>query len=182
MEYIRIINVRDNLTERKWDMVKSKSHQNRGLKFEARVEKKCQEYHDKELALIHKVPTEFKVIRNGAKIVSAFPVKDSKFIDFTGLCNGNPIAIECKETKNKTSFPLSNISDYQLKFIDQWLNLGGKAFLLVNFDTHNKVFLVEGRKLLNCIDNLDRKSITYEWFLENTIHLDDDLEFLEYIE
>lgn len=163
-------------------MVKSKSHQNRGLKFEARVEKKCQEYHDKELALIHKVPTEFKIIRNGATIVKAFPVAKSNFVDFLGICNGNPISIECKETKNKTSFPLSNISDYQLKFIDQWIELGGKAFLLLNFEIHKKVFLVEGRKLLDYIDGLDAKSIKYEWFLENTIHLDEDLEFLEYIE
>lgn len=161
-------------------MVKSKSHQNRGLKFESRVENKCQEYQDKNIALIHKVPTEFKILRNGARITSAFPVKESKFIDFVGVYKGKAIAIECKETKNKTSFPLSNIHEYQLEFIKQWNQLGGNAYLLINFDTHKRVFLIEGNEFLEYIGSIEAKSIKYDWFLENTKEVE-NMEFIELI-
>lgn len=148
------------------------SHANRGLKFESLIEKKCNELQEKGIALIHKVPTEFKIIRNGARIVSAFPVKESAFVDFLGIINGKGIGIEAKETKNKTSFPFSNIKESQIKFLNQWIELGGIGYYIVRFVEHKKVFLVEAKTMNSCIENIGRKSAPYDWFLENGIELD----------
>lgn len=160
--------------------VKSKSHQNRGLKFESMIEDQCKEYHSSEVALIHKVPTEMKLIRGGmGKIVSAFPVQDSKFTDFIGIYKGKAIAIEAKETKNKTSFPLSNISQYQLDFMKLWTGLGGIGYFLIRFSELSKIFLCEGGLLLDTINNLDRKSIPIGMF-DRFIELK-DMDFLKHV-
>ena len=158
-----------------------KTHANRGLSFEKEIENKCSEYHKQKIALIHKVPTEFKLIRKGAKIINAFPVKDSDFVDFIGIYNQKGIAMECKETKNKTSFPLSNISEYQLDFLDLWELLGGKSYFLIRFSTHNKVFIIPYGQFNDIIKTIDRKSIPYDWFLQNTTEVI-DYDFLAYIE
>lgn len=158
----------------------NKSHANRGMKLENHIENKCVEYHKAGIALIHKIPTEFKIIRNGARIVSAFPVKDSKFVDFCGIYQGKAIAIECKETQNKTSFPLSNISQYQFDFTDLWFNLGGKTFYIISFTTHDKTYMISSDILNNYVSTLDRKSIPYEWFKDNGTLLK-DYNFIDYL-
>ncbi|EHL2672221.1 Holliday junction resolvase RecU, partial [Listeria monocytogenes] len=80
------------------------SHANRGMTFERLIENACDIYQIKKLAIIQKLPTDWKIIRNGAQITGAFPNKKST-VDFMGVLNpGMAIAFEAKETKAK-SFP-----------------------------------------------------------------------------
>ena len=168
-------------------MAKKKvSHANRGLKFEEKIEQQCMKYLINGQAVIHKVPTEWKVLRkyNPAKkrseIFNAFPVSESKFVDFIGISKGLPIAIEAKETKELTRFPFDNIKETQLEFFKNWNKNDGKGFYLIRFSSHDKIFLVECEKMQNCINTIGRKSAPYDWFLENTTEIE-DLDFLKYI-
>lgn len=156
-------------------MPKSTSHKNRGLKFEALIQDKCNELKDQNIALINKVPTEWKVIRNGARIVNAYPVSESKFVDFIGIWNnGKAIALEAKETKNKTSFPFSNIKESQIIFFDNWNEMNGIGYYIIRFEELKRVFLVDSKIMNNHIRTHEMKSTKIEWFEdnENAIELD----------
>ncbi|MCP7820069.1 Holliday junction resolvase RecU, partial [Listeria monocytogenes] len=43
------------------------SHANRGMTFERLIENACDIYQIKKLAIIQKLPTDWKIIRNGAQ-------------------------------------------------------------------------------------------------------------------
>lgn len=158
---------------------------NRGLKFEERVQKKCDELKEKRIALISKVPTEFKMIRGaGGKVVSAYPVSESRFVDFIGILNTYPIAIECKETKNTTSFPFSNIKESQIEFLELWEGLSGVGYYLLHFTELKEVWLIPSGLMHDWISNIGRKSVPHQTIVDEefTILLDyDKLNFEDYI-
>lgn len=160
------------------------SYANRGMGLEADIERVL----DNGLCLIHKIPTEIKMIRGaGGRIVKAFPVSKSKFVDFIGILSvdGSAIAIEAKETKVETRFDIKNIQPEQIDFLDKWCLFGGKGFYVVRFTTLKETFIVRARdmndKIKVQLEN-DIKSIKHEWFLSHAIKLDYDLKDLyEYL-
>lgn len=165
---------------------KSDSHRNRGLKFEHLIEHKCDELKKQKIAIIGKIPTDWKITRGaGGKIIGGFPVAESKFVDFCGLFKGKPISIEAKETKNKTSFPFSNIKDYQIKFLDLWTELGGLGYYIIRFVELQKVYFIPSKIMNNCIRTIGRKSAPISWFKDTkeVIELDyNKLNFEDYVE
>ena len=84
-------------------------------------------------ALIQKVPTPILYTRKGL-------IAQRSTVDYTGILapGGKGIAFDAKETKNKTSFPLSNIHEHQLAFLDIFESLGGIAFFLIHFKSVHK--------------------------------------------
>lgn len=150
---------------------------NRGMDLEKKLNKVIKQYIDKGICTLYKIPTEFTVIRKGAKIVSAFP-KQKAIVDYLGAYKGIAIAIEAKRTVNKTSFPFNNIADHQWDFFEKWQGLG---YYIVWFKTLGRVFLVDCRIMQDAKDNLDRKSVTLEWFEETTIEMDNSMDFIKYI-
>lgn len=150
----------------------AKSTANRGLKFEEEIQKRCDYLKEQGIALISKVPTDWKVLRKynpkkrKSEIFNAFPMAESKFVDFVGIIQGRAIGIEAKETLNKTSFPFSNIKDTQIEFLKEWVKLGGLGYYIVRFKTNEKVFLVPSEEMHNCIDTIGRKSAPYQWFID----------------
>lgn len=166
-------------------MVK-KSTANRGLKFEEEIQKRCDILRQQGIALISKVPTDWKVLRkfnpvkHRTEIFNAFPVAESKFVDFIGVINGQAIGIEAKETTNKTSFPFSNIKESQIEFLNEWESLGGLGYYLVKFKEHKQVFLVPSVEMHNCIKTINRKSAPYSWFIENDQVIEIDYKTLDF--
>ncbi|MEK5272573.1 Holliday junction resolvase RecU [Aeribacillus sp. FSL K6-8394] len=145
------------------------SYANRGMSFEHLIERTNQQYFMKGIATIQKVATPWKVIRKGKQIVSAFPEKKST-VDFIGIYNGRAIAFDAKSTRERTRFPLSNIEEHQFNFLKQWKNNSGISFLLIDFTKKQEVYfltLSELEKWWNEAEKGGRKSIPYEWFVEN---------------
>ena len=124
------------------------NHANRGKSLETLIEYANAQYKAKGLALIQKVPTPWTVQRVGKRIVSAFPAEKST-VDFIGLSNGVPIAFDAKQCHNKTSFPLSNIEDHQLKFLHGWKLSGGISFLLIEMTALRKIYRVEHDQIIS---------------------------------
>lgn len=149
------------------------------MKLEKLIEDKCNEYIKNNIAYIYKLPTDWVVIRKGKNIVTAYPKKKST-IDFMGSYRGDAIAIETKSTDNKTSFPFSNIAEHQWEFFDKWTTQA-KGYYIVWFKKLDEMFLVDARDMQNAKDTLDRKSATYDWFVENGIKIDNDLDFIRHI-
>jgi recombination protein U len=135
---------------------------NRGKHLEIWIENKNEMYRKRNIALITKIPTEFKFIDN-----RFFPAKKS-IVDFLGIAQGMPIAYDTKSTKNKTAFPLKNIHDHQEQFLEEFWLLGGYAFYLIYFEEHDRLFLLLQSQLKHFKSVNSRKSIPLHWFIQYT--------------
>jgi recombination protein U len=147
-------------------------HANRGKYLEDWIEQANQIYNAKGLAVINKIPTPWKIQRNFQPftkqytISHAYPDKKST-VDFGGTAQKYSVWFDVKATTNKTSFPLKNIHDHQIEYLEKVAAQGGKAFLIVHFRELNKTWLLWIDQLFKFIGEMDRKSIPVEWFQEN---------------
>ena len=153
-----------------------------GAKFEDKLTKQFEEYRKEKKAYIFKIPTEFVVLRKGAKIISAYPKKQSPCLDYIGILpNGKSIVFEAKTTKNTASFPLKNIKPYQFELIKEINHYVDCVFFIIEFRELNETYLVSGNAILNFKENNTRKSIPHDEFKEIGI-LMEDLDVLKYID
>ena len=165
--------------------IKRKNTSNKiGSTFEAKLIRVFNKYRKEGKAYIIKIPGEVTIIRKGAKIVNALHRQKSDCLDFLGLMpNGKGIVFEAKTTKNKTSFPLSNIQEYQYKLADELLGYVQSVFYIVEFRELNEIYLVHSNKIKEFINNNERKSIPVSWFREKeNATLMEDLDILKYLE
>ncbi len=139
------------------------NYKNRGMELEHLINDACKYYLEKNIAVIYKKPTPIGVVdvdyKNGAIIKKAF-FKEPSTLDYNGIYKGMYIEFDAKECKNKTSFPLSNIHEHQIKHIDNILRHGGIAFLII--EMNDEYLLYKGEDLLDFIHNNERKSIPYD--------------------
>ena len=101
--------------------------------LEKRANKANLSYRKTKKALIQKVPTPILYTKKGL-------IAQQSTVDYTGILapDGKGIAFDAKETKNKTSFPLQNIHQHQLNFLDLFESIGGIAFFLIHFKSLHK--------------------------------------------
>ena len=156
---------------------------NRGMDLEYLIEQANEYYIANDLAYIYKKPTPIGVTKvsykNGGKRIDDGYYKSPSTLDFNGLYKGKYIEFDAKETANKTSFPISNVHDHQIKHIRNITNHGGIAFLIIYMN--NKYFLLPGIKFIEFLDNNDRKSIPYEYICDNSFPLNVTLRGLDYL-
>ena len=69
-------------------------------------------------------------------------------------------------TRSKTSFPLVNIHEHQLKHLDAIVKHGGIGFIIVRFVTLDKTFVLMWEDIKNFINGDTRKSIPLSYFEE----------------
>jgi recombination protein U len=147
-------------------------YSNRGLFLEEMVEQANAYYNEKNMAVIHKIPTPWKVQRKFSpytkqyQISSAFPEKKAT-VDFGGTASNQSIWFDVKACKNKLSFPLQNIHKHQRDYLEKVNHQGGKAFLLIHSEVENKTWLLWIQDLLDFIEAGTRKSLTFQWLDEN---------------
>lgn len=152
-------------------MSKKESTANRGMKFEHQIEEQCELYKQEGIAYIDKLPTDWMIKRVGGKIVSGYPRAKSK-LDFYGvLSNGMAIFIEAKSTKS-SSLPLSNFKDHQFVYIEEISKYTPYIYVLIQMRKYDdRVFLVEGLKILEFKNNESRKSLPLDWLESNGIEI-----------
>ena len=139
---------------------------NRGMVLESDVNETNNYYLINNIAVIYKKPTPVKILHldyNTNKITNAF-FETQSTLDYNGVYKGKYIEFDAKETNSKTSFPLSNIHNHQIKHIENIINNNGICFLIVRFVSLNKTFLLFGNDLINFINNEKRKSIPLSFF------------------
>lgn len=152
-------------------MSKKESTANRGMKFEHQIEEQCKLYKQEGIAYIDKLPTDWMIKRVGGKIVSGYPRAKSK-LDFYGvLSNGMAIFIEAKSTKS-SSLPLSNFKDHQFVYMEEISKYTPYVYVLIQMRKYDdRVFLVEGLKILEFKNNESRKSLPLDWLDSNGIEI-----------
>ena len=147
------------------------SYANRGMTLEADLSVTNEFYLLNDIAVIYKKPTPITISKvNYPSRVEAV-IKEGYFktpstTDYNGIYKGKYIDFEAKETKSRTSFPLSNIHAHQIKHLKRIYKHGGIGFLIVRFTTLNKTFLLTFESFDDFIKNSNRKSIPIEYFVD----------------
>ncbi|MGP1413642.1 MAG: Holliday junction resolvase RecU [Bacillales bacterium] len=159
---------------------------NRGMALESCINKTNLYYKEKNIALIYKKPTPIKVIntKNG-RITRAFFLNKST-TDYNGVYKGYYLDFEAKSTRCKTSWSLNNIPKWQIDHFNKVLNQKGIPFIILDFVTLKKIYLLPFENLKDFIKNNNRKSIPVD-YLNNNCYLinrnnDDILDFLNIID
>src|SRR5690606_7003771 len=126
---------------------KVNNYANLGMTLESDIDETNRYYRSKDIAIIHKKPTPIQVVqvsypaRNKAKIVEAY-YRTPSTTDFNGVYKGLYIDFDAKETSSKTSFPLTNIHQHQIRHLKDVTDHGGIAFLLVGWKHYNEYYLL----------------------------------------
>lgn len=167
----------------KKDYAKITSYGNRGMDLEYLIEQANEYYIDNDIAYIYKKPTPIGVVKvsyskGGKRIQDGF-YKTPSTLDFNGLYKGHYIEFDAKETKNKTAFPISNVHEHQIKHIRNINNHGGIVFLIIMMN--DKYFLLMGNTFLSFLDKEKRKSIPYEYLINNAYEIKLSLKGLDYL-
>ena len=148
--------------------IKNKKFANRGMFLERIINETNSYYITKDKAIIYKKPTPIKVLNveyNTTTVIDKAVFSETSTLDYNGIYKGKYIEFDAKESKNTTSFPLNNIKNHQIKHISNILRHGGIVFLIIFMN--NKFYLFKGDTLIDFINNNDRKSIPYEYIVNN---------------
>lgn len=102
---------------------------NRGSALEDLITYTNSQYRQKGIAIINKIPTPTTIKKDGTGFFKA-----KSTVDFTGtLAGGRFICFDAKETKQPNIFPLSNVHQHQMDYMQSVADMGGIAFLIVRF-------------------------------------------------
>ncbi len=149
---------------------KKTSFSNRGMTLEDDINDTNDYYRITNQAVIHKKPTPVQIVKVDYPKRSAAVIKEGYFkqastTDYNGIYRSHYIDFEAKETKSKTSFPLSNIHDHQIDHMKTIVEHGGICFLLIRFAVYDQTFFLPAVKLFNYWNrqfNGGKKSIPYQ--------------------
>ena len=103
---------------------------NRGMSLEEFITYSNQSYRRDGVAVVWKVPTPFKPIRNAYGQVVSCKVDGKSCVDYLGRVGTVPIAIEAKETKD-TSIQFNRVEDHQADFMDSFFGQNEAIGLVV---------------------------------------------------
>ena len=121
----------------------------RGSTLEELVNRTNEQYREKGLALIQKIPTPItpvKMDKDSRHITLAYFDQRST-VDYIGAVQGIPVCFDAKECCAHT-FPLANIHPHQVAFMKDFEKQGGIAFFLIFFSSRDLFYYLPFRELL----------------------------------
>lgn len=147
----------------------------RGSTLEEFINHTNERYTEMGLALIQKIPTPItpvKIDQESRHITLAYFDKIST-VDYIGAVQGIPVCFDAKECKADT-FPLHNVHEHQMDFMEKFEKQSGVAFLLIYFSTRDELYYMRYEQIRKFWDRGKaggRKSFRYEeleprWFME----------------
>lgn len=120
----------------------------RGSTLEELINRTNEQYREKHLALIQKVPTPItpiKIDKTTRHITLAYFDQKST-VDYIGAVQGYPVCFDAKEC-HTDNFPLQNIHEHQVSFMEEFERQGGIAFLLIMFTHRNEFYYLPCRSM-----------------------------------
>ncbi len=147
----------------------------RGSTLEEFINHTNERYTDLGLALIQKIPTPItpvKIDQEKRHITLAYFDKVST-VDYIGAVQGIPVCFDAKECSADT-FPLQNVHDHQMDFMEKFEKQGGISFLLIYYSTRDELYYMRYEQIRRFWErgkSGGRKSFRYEelepgWFME----------------
>ena len=136
----------------------------RGSTLEDMINMTNEHYRQQKLALIQKIPTPItpvEIDQSTRHITLAYFEKQST-VDYIGAVQGIPVCFDAKECAVKT-FPIMNIHEHQVKFMEDFEKQGGISFILLFFSSLNETYYIPFKDIKFFYErSLNRKSFTYD--------------------
>lgn len=112
----------------------------RGSTLEEFINRTNEKYLEHGLALIQKVPTPITPINidKETRHITLAYFDQKSTVDYIGAVQGIPVCFDAKECHTDT-FPLQNIHEHQVVFMENFEKQGGISFFLISY-THRDVF------------------------------------------
>ena len=138
----------------------------RGSTLEDMINRTNERYLEKHLALIQKIPTPItpvKMDKEHRHITLAY-FEQRSTVDYIGAVQGIPVCFDAKECVADT-FPLQNIHEHQVRFMEDFERQGGISFLLIYYSAKNILYYMRYEEILkfwNREKEGGRKSIRFE--------------------
>ena len=106
----------------------------RGSFLEEMINLTNEKYRDQKLALIQKVPTPIKPIRidQATRHITLAYFDQKSTVDYIGVVQGIPVCFDAKECASER-FPLANVHPHQIRFMQEFEEQDGIAFLIIYF-------------------------------------------------
>ena len=120
----------------------------RGSTLEDLINRTNDRYLEKGLAVIQKIPTPITPVRIDKEhrhITLAYFDQQST-VDYIGAVQGIPVCFDAKECSVDT-FPLQNIHEHQVNFMNQFEKKGGISFLLIHYSARNILYYMRMEEL-----------------------------------
>lgn len=138
----------------------------RGSTLEEFINRTNEKYLENGLALIQKVPTPITPInidKESRRITLAY-FEQKSTVDYIGAVQGIPVCFDAKECKTDT-FPLQNIHEHQVAFMENFEKQQGISFFLISFTQRDEFYYLRFEKLKEFWDRAQtggRKSFRYD--------------------
>lgn len=138
----------------------------RGSTLEDMINMTNEHYRQQKLALIQKISTPItpvEIDQSTRHITLAYFEKQST-VDYIGAVQGIPVCFDAKECAVKT-FPIMNIHEHQVKFMEDFEKQGGISFILLFFSSLNETYYIPFKDIKFFYErslNGGRKSFTYD--------------------
>ena len=138
----------------------------RGSTLEEFLNRTNEKYLEQGLAVIQKIPTPItpvQIDKEHRHITLAYFDQRST-VDYIGAVQGIPVCFDAKECSSDT-FPLQNIHEHQVTFMQQFEKQDGVAFLIIYYSARNELYYMRFEELCNFWNRArdgGRKSIRYE--------------------
>lgn len=138
----------------------------RGSTLEDLINRTNEQYMEKGLALIQKVPTPItpiKIDKEHRHITLAY-FEQKSTVDYIGAVQGIPVCFDAKEC-NTDTFSLQNIHEHQVQFMELFEKQGGISFLIIFYTHKNEIYYMpydHMRKFWDRAKAGGRKSFRFE--------------------
>lgn len=121
----------------------------RGSTLEELVNRTNEQYREKGLALIQKIPTPITPVRmdKESRHITLAYFEQRSTVDYIGAVQGIPVCFDAKECSTDT-FPLCNIHPHQVDFMKAFEEQGGVAFFLIFYSMEDLFYYLPLRDLL----------------------------------
>lgn len=120
----------------------------RGSTLEDMINVTNEMYKEKNLAVIQKVPTPIKPIKidKQSRHITLAYFDQKSTVDYIGAVQGYPVCFDAKECATDT-FPLQNIHQHQIEFMEAFEAQGGISFLVLYFTGRNELYYLPFHKI-----------------------------------
>ena len=120
----------------------------RGSFLEELVNMTNDKYRSQKLALVQKVPTPIKpiTIDQTTRHITLAYFEQKSTVDYIGVVQGIPICFDAKECATDR-FPLANVHELQIRFMKEFEEQDGIAFLLIYFKAKDTFMYLPYAKL-----------------------------------
>ncbi len=124
----------------------------RGSTLEELINRTNEQYREKGLAMIQKIPTPITPIeidKEHHHITLAY-FEQKSTVDYIGAVQGIPVCFDAKESRTG-NFPLANIHEHQIAFMRDFERQDGIAFLLIFFTEQDRYYYMRFSELMKFV-------------------------------